>query len=150
MAELQVSHLWRHGPDWLVSRSTIDNISATTEMPGECSKELKSSNKQSHNLISIEAKCSIDDIIQCERFHSYRRLVRVTAYVVRAVKAFKGERSINGPLSMEELCDAEHRWIEASQRELVSEKSFESLRSQLNLFLDEKSLWRCRWSASQC
>ena len=143
MAELQVSHLWRYGPDWLVSGPTIDNTSDTTEMPGECSKELKSNNKQSHNLISIEAKCNIDDIIQCERFHSYRRLVRVTAYVVRAVKIFKGERSTNRPLSMEELCDAEHRWIEASQREMMREKSFESLRSQLNLFLDEKNLWRC-------
>ena len=142
-AELQVSHLWRYGPDWLVSGPTTDNTSDTTEMPGECSKELKSNNKQSHNLISIEAKCNIDDIIQCERFHSYRRLVRVTAYVVRAVKVFKGERSTNRPLSMEELCDAEHRWIEASQREMMREKSFESLRSQLNLFLDEKNLWRC-------
>ena len=35
------------------------------------------------------------------------------------------------------------RWIEDSQRNMEHEKSFDSLKSQLNLFLDENGLWRC-------
>ena len=46
-------------------------------------------------------------------------------------------------LSTEELDDAEQKLIEDAQVNLSREKSFESLKCQLNLFLDEKKLWRC-------
>ena len=89
-------------------------------MPEECSKELKASNKKIHNLAATEVKHTIGDSIQCERFSSFRRLVRVTAYVMRAVKMFKSKRAsqTSSLLSTEELADAECRWIEDSQRNL--------------------------------
>ena len=89
-------------------------------MPEECSKELKASNKKIHNLATIEVKHTIGDFMQCERFSSFRRLVRVTAYVMRAVKMFKSKRAgqSGSSLSTEQLSDAECRWIEDSQRNM--------------------------------
>ena len=74
-----------------------------------------------------------------------QRLVRVMVYVIRDVKAFKrrGDSQSNRPLSTEELSEAERRWIEESQVDFEREESFRSLKSQLNLFRDEDSLWHC-------
>ena len=142
MSELKLSSLWRCGLDWLngsLSQTIADDL---PEMREECSKELKTSIKKIYNLTTTEGKCTIGDVMQCERFSGFRRLVRVTAYVVRAVKLFKSKRTGQGSssLSTEELADAERRWIEDSQENLKCEKTFESLRSQPNLFLDKNRL----------
>ena len=141
IAELHVSRLWRFGPDWLGLGQISDDH---PEMPGECLDELKASSKQSHSLDTTEVKPTIGELIECARFSSFSRLVRVTAYVLRAVETFKSKRASQGssPLSTEELADAECRWIEDSQMTLNCEDSFDSLRLQLNLFLDENGLWR--------
>ena len=53
MSELRLSCLWRHGPDWLNGKFTLDDGDEPTEMPEECSKELRTSNKKTHNLATI-------------------------------------------------------------------------------------------------
>ena len=70
--------------------------------------------------------------------------MRVTAYVLRAVNGFNTRSNGQGStlLSTEELTDAEQKLIEDSQVNFSREYSFESLKCQLNLFLNEK-LWRC-------
>ena len=152
MSELQASCLWRYGPDWLTSSLILSDTDGNTEMSEECSKELKASDKRIHNLAATEVKHTVSDLVECERFSSFRRLVRVTAYVMRAVRVFKSKRASQsrGPLSTEELSDAECRWIEDSQGNLEHEKSFDSLKSQLNLFRDEKKPVVLRWQTSQC
>ena len=92
MSELQLSCLWHYGPDWLNGSLTLNDADEPTEMPEECSKELKVSNKKIQNLAATEVKHTIGDSIRCEKFSSFRRLVRVTAYVMRAVKMFKSKR----------------------------------------------------------
>ena len=123
----------------------MNNTDDTTEMPAECSRELKASNKKTHNLAATEVKHTIGEVIDCERFSSFRRLVRVTTYVLRAVKMFKSkvDSQSSDSLSVEELSEAERRWIQDSQGHQEREKSFDSLKSQLNLFLDKDGLWRC-------
>ena len=145
MSELRLSRLWRYGPDWLKDSLTANDADELAEMPKECSKELRASNKKSHNLVATEVKHTIGDVIQCERFSSFRRLVRVTAYAMRAVKLFQGKRTSqsSSSIAIQELSEAERRWIEDSQGSLEREKSFDSLKPQLNLFRDENGLWRC-------
>ena len=143
MSELQVSRLWRFGPDWLSLGSTPNDL---PDMPEECSHELKASAKKVHNLVATEARRTIGEVIECGQFSSFRNLVRVTAYVLRAVRMFKkkcAHEGDNSSLSTEELSDAESRWIKDSQAGLTHGKSFDSLRLQLNLFLDEGGHWRC-------
>ena len=71
--------------------------------------------------------------------------MRVTAYVIRAVRKFKSKTANLhiGPLSVDELTIAERYWIKDSQKNLEQEKSFNSLKAQLNLFLDGDGMWRC-------
>lgn len=40
MAELQVSRLWRYGPDWLNETPMLDNADNPTEMPEDYLQEL--------------------------------------------------------------------------------------------------------------
>ena len=102
----------------------MNDADEPTEMPEECSKELKASYKKTHNLAATEVKHTIGDSIQGERYSSFRRLVRVTAYVMRGMKTFKSKRASQSgsSLSTEELVNAECRWIEDSQRNLECEK----------------------------
>ena len=148
MCELRVSRLWRFGPDWQNSGTISDDLAGMTEgakMPEECCDELKARVKKVHNLATNEVEPTIGDLLKCEKFSSFRRLVRVTAYVMRAVKLFKNRMVAKGTtsLSTEELTDAELKWIKDAQVTLSHEKLFQSLKSQLNLFLDENGLWRC-------
>ena len=60
---------------------------------------------------------------------------------MRAVRAFKAKITSHcTPLTSKEISEAECRWIKDSQKDVNREGC---LKSQLNLFLDEKSLWRC-------
>ena len=127
------------------SSLTLNDADDPTGMPEQCSKVLKTSNEKTHTLAITGVEHTVGELIECERFNSFRRLVRVTAYVVRVVRMFKSKKASqsSSPLSAEELSNAECRWIEDSQGNLEHEKLFDSLKSQLNLFLDENGLWRC-------
>ena len=53
MSELQVSLLWRHGPNWLKNGLALRDSDEHTEMPEECSDELKT---KTHNLVLLKLK----------------------------------------------------------------------------------------------
>lgn len=137
--DLRASPVWQFGPEWLRVGTTPG---ALPEMPEECSTELGGDSKEAHNLVTTEPKCSVGDVIDSGRFSSFTRLVKVTAYVVRAVKKFNSKGAIQSdPLSSNDLADdAERLWVKEAQRSLVLNRT---LKSQLNLFRDEDELWRC-------
>ena len=78
-------------------------------------------------------------------YGNLQKLLRVTAYVLRGVHCFKIKRAnqTGEPLIPEELADAKIERIRDGQGELEQQKSFSSLKLQLNLFLNQKKLWRC-------
>ena len=98
-----------------------------------------------HNLIAVETKYNIDNLINCLKFSHFQRLIKVTAYFLKAVTLFKSKRTQgNGDsLTVEQLQDAELRWIRDCQERLKQHATFASLKHQLNLFLDPNGLWRC-------
>ena len=135
--ELQVSHLWRYGPDWLRT-SILPNKAVCTfnQLPEECYTELRVSCRKHTTLL-----------LTCLTAHygNLQKLLRVTAYVLRGVRCFKIKRAnqTGEPLIPEELADAKIERIRDGQGELEQQKSFSSLKLQLNLFLNQKKLWRC-------
>ena len=144
--ELSVSQLWRAGPEWLSLDTPVSLDINSTPMPEPCLPELKASSKLSHNLLAIETRPNVGDVVSCSNFSSLRRLIRVTAYVLRAVNRFKAKESDSNlpiTLSPQEIAAAERLWITHAQNELVLQKDFETLRRQFGLFLDDKGLWRC-------
>ena len=87
--ELSVNQLWRSGPEWLIDKANVNdpNQDETSVMSEECAAELKKTKKTStHNLLGPGNSC---ELINGEDYSSMPRLRRVTAYVLRAVKAFK-------------------------------------------------------------
>ena len=120
MSELQGSHLWNFGPEWL----KFGHIqSALPEMSEECTRELKTSSKNTHNLAATEIQPTIVALLECRRFGSFQRLMRVTAYVLRAIRHFKGKRACQvKSFSNEELHATECQWIKDSQVNLSGER----------------------------
>ena len=114
---------WKHGPkfpclpeeEWPQDSSNVDQ----SEVEGESRKI---------HTVSVPAK--EESPIDCTKFSSWRRLLRVTAYILRLVWNLRANCNKNkapeennmkpkeGPLSPEELESAENHWIKESQKSL--------------------------------
>ncbi len=146
MVELLVSKLWRFDPEWL----NLDSLVSPQEsdsMPPECLVELKSAST-SHNLLAADEPPGIGVLIPCNGFSDLRRLLRITTYLLRAVKRFKlcGKNLSTVPasaISAEEIDMVEVLWVTHVQKKITEQNDFQALRSQLRLFQDDHDLWRC-------
>ena len=96
----------------------------------------RSTTKTTHNLATTEVMHTIGDHIECEKLNSFRRLVTLTANVVKAVKMFKrkiASWTSSPPLSTEGLSDAEHEWISDSWGNLEHTRLFNSTYSWIRM-----------------
>ena len=92
--ELSVNQLWRQGTDWLLTGvDSCPEVEVPSTMPDECSSELKAKALQSHNVVTTDTKGPISQLIDCKKFSSLTKLLRVTAQVLMAVEKFKALRS---------------------------------------------------------
>lgn len=91
----------------------------------------------------INENLSIDNLIDIERFSSLSKLLRVTAYVLRAFKINRNK----GPITVDELNNCKYLWIKAIQSKYF-EAEFKALKKdtstqlvrQLNLYIDDNIL----------
>eukprot|EP00731_Ephydatia_muelleri_P024188 Em0016g459a len=134
-----ISALWWNGPEWLRGDNVPleDNIA----VPEDCLKELKSCNL-SHNMLVSEGY-TISPIVNFERFSVFKRLLRITAWVMKFIEILKlrGEPSAINSLDINR---AEVYWITIIQQALVKDERFDNWHRQFDLFKDEQGLWRCR------
>lgn len=145
--ELSTNQLWKEGPEWLrLGTQPPSSNPAAEVMPEECIQELKVTTK-SLSLISAESRNTIGDLMTCQNFSTYSRLLRVTAQVLKAVKRFKTGRSTSSDgtntITPEELAEAETLWIISAQHQFNNEKNFQQQRRKLGLFKDSRGIWRC-------
>ncbi|KAL5490724.1 hypothetical protein EMCRGX_G015900 [Ephydatia muelleri] len=133
-----ISALWWNGPEWLRGGNVPleDNIA----VPEDC-LELKSCNL-SHNMLVSEGN-TISPIVNFERFSVFKRLLRITAWVMKFIEILKlrGEPSAINSLDINR---AEVYWITIIQQALVKDERFDNWCRQFDLFKDEQVLWRCR------
>ena len=81
-AELSVCEQWLNGP------STIEMTGPKfAAMPEKCSEEMQT--MASHNLLINSNPASIGNIICCQNFSSFERLLTVTANVLKFVELLK-------------------------------------------------------------
>ena len=141
--QLISSDLWKKGPEWLTTERTEDEAKAET-MPEGCIPELKAKiGKPLHNLVVVEVTTTIGQLITCESYSSAGRLFRVTAYVLLAVKKFKGKYKELKTLTAPLLKEAEILWIKDVQVHLIKQPQFNGWKKQLSLFVDPQGIWRC-------
>ena len=148
-SELSISTLWRHGPNWLICFTMEWNLVEDPEMPEGCLKELKNTqHRGTHTLLSSGESIDLSCIINCSEYSKLNRLLRVTAYVIRAVSVLKSrvkkiERVASPELSAEEIVEAESLWVLAAQTSLTEDKLFDMWKKQFGLFLAGR-IWRCK------
>ena len=155
------SKLWWEGPPFLMLSGNewpsevqphVNDVAyqEIVKNPPEVTHVLAAHNKPNPNL---------EAVIDCNRYSSLTRLLRVTALVFRAVKAFK-QLIADEPVPLdiqliaEDLQHAEVSWICHIQTKLFV-KELEYLRSngklptptyvqQFGLFLDDKNIMKCK------
>ena len=137
LSELANSHLWFHGPDWLVEHNFEEDDSNIHEIPNECLAELQT--KATFNLLNARP-CGIAEIIDLKAKSDIDHLLRVTAYVLLFIRRLRGSSAV----SLHELIGlSETLWVIDAQQSLKESRHFKGWKTQLNLFLDPSGVWRC-------
>ncbi len=141
--ELSVNSLWRNGPDWLQRGESAGYLEL--ELPEECLSEMRAKDvKTAHGLLTTGETTGLSQIMNCEDFSSLDRLLAVTAAVVKFSKLLLSRVRPESEVSYAETLKAEDLWLLETQRMVVSDQKFKQWQKQLDLFADEKGLWRCR------
>ena len=120
-------------------------------MPEECATEMKAKDKCAvHSLLTTDVPTGLRQIMKCDDFSTLSRLCRVTAYVLRFVKALKSSIQISVTdvssilsLNATEISEAEKLWIIESQILFAKDNNFVTWKKQFGLFLDDGDVWRC-------
>ena len=135
--ELSVNQLWRNGPEWLKTNIAFQEKQELFVMPEECATELRAKSQTAHNLLIAETLSKLGEIMRCEDYNTLSRLLRVTTYLLRAVKVFKN--AISNPTSDHTVFS---RLSRPSCSWLIT-KTSGIRQKQFGLFMNEKGLWRC-------
>ncbi|XP_053403036.1 uncharacterized protein LOC123546131 [Mercenaria mercenaria] len=143
---------------WLKDDTSFPQGDCKLIVYDSCENESESSNSETAVLTSTQSKLpnpSVLEIIDIQRFSSYRKLLRVTAYVIRFVNNCRNVKKSRGPLESHEINTAARQLIKHVQdihfhdvKQYLSQKekrctTIPNLVRQLDLFLDEDNLIRC-------
>ena len=140
-AELSKCEQWLNGP----------KLNETTEpgldnLPEEC-LEMKTGRSHSF-LINDSTTNSIGNIMKCHDFSSLRKLLMVTAYVLKFVKLLRSrskrsQNPVTTNIKLKDVDEAHKFWIQEMQTSMLSEKKIESRNQQLEPYCDKDGVWRC-------
>ena len=131
---------WLCGPSWLISGE--GHVTAVhNDMLQECLQEMQSKDKA---LTSLLVSIGPTDVIGINRYGCLRRLLRVTAQVLRFVRILKSRVQAEDGLSAEDMKSALIRLIRVSQPALPEKRMFPVWRKQFSLFKAATGAWKCR------
>ena len=133
-SQLENSELWWNGPQWL--RKSKDNW--PTGLTLEDSEEVKGEKKKANVMIVVTGNpTGVSRVIDINRYGTLRKLLRVTAVVMRFVENVKAEkdgRSVNVEgLSVIDIISAERLWIKEVQSTIVQNSSFRKTMCHLGI-----------------
>ena len=137
--------LWWQGPSFL-----LENIEKTLHeknlpsLGGDSLIEFEREEKKSVLININEVHHSIGNVIVIEKFSCLQKLYRVTAYVLRFLRNIrvpKEERVMTSELNVDEIREAEFRWIKENQT-TIDQEDRQQLEKCLNVALDTKGLLR--------
>lgn len=143
--------LWWEGPSFL---QNDENEWSILEVGS--SKEAENEEKDgSHSLmVDSNRNMGIGEIIDCERYSSLGRLLRVTCYVLRFVSNLKVKIRQIGQIKedevdAEEMGNSKRLWLKYEQLFIKNSDSYLKVKNSLNLFEDEDGLLRCKTRFSE-
>jgi hypothetical protein len=138
--QLKEGSLWWSGPPWL-REGGINSFVLPQNIPLECLAELKSTVPSSHVLVNNEIM-SISKVMDIERYSSLSKLLKVTSLLILFKHKLVG-RATDNDSNLLVINEAEQIWLLEVQRVVTTSKEFMTLKRQLDLFCDEKGIWRC-------
>ena len=113
VSELKQNLLWLKGPEWLYQQLNSDETEVT--VPQECLKEIKKSSMNLHVLLATERSgisIHVNQVVDCERFSSFGRLVRVTALDLSFIHLLKVKRFDRGMVEATvHITEAKSVWL---------------------------------------
>ena len=134
--ELQSNVVWLRGPQWLYCEREERSEPEQGSPPEGSLDELK---KSSATVLFTSVETSI---LECERFSSLNRLLRVTAYVQKFIDLTRKLQTLP-QLTPADVDRAETYWVKVSQQSLPSHPQFTTWNRQFNLFTDDHGILRC-------
>ena len=148
----QLEGWWQRGPDFLYLPES-EWPHGTTDYKKEAKDVEEITSSEYRKVFAVNATTdSTEKIIDCRKFSEWRKLIRVTAYVLRFVKNLKGKCEAKGKeespidtrcdaLSPDELNAAETYWILEAQQEIQG-KYKKGDYSKLSPFVDKDGVIR--------
>ena len=142
---------WKTGPEFLKlpEEQWPIQLVATNDQK----QASRAERRKLHNIFQI-AEGEQVEVITCTKFSSWRKLIRITAYVRRFIANLKASQKgrleknpettlqvRQGPLSPKELENGEQYWIKKAQRSLQDKLKSGQLQ-QLSPFVDEHGIIR--------
>ena len=160
--ELSKNQTWWSGPEFLKhSEESWPEQPLTNGIDNEevaLSEMRKTPPAVVRSLVNLSQRVEIlgriNEIIDCKRYSTKLRLLRVTATVQRCARIWRHDDRVpkNTELTAEELKQAERMWIKAIQEQTFpdelqylkgSKKSPKQIVTQLSLYLDVHGIIRC-------
>ena len=145
--QLKDNLFWMKGAEWLmlppekwpVKERDVDH----TE---ESIKEMRVEDQKKAEFTCASIAWNCEEVIDSARFSSFRKLLRVTAYVQRFIHntRYPAKKIAPGEPSPEELMEAEIMWIQTMQERLKSDPKYSNLERQLSIYKDEEGILRSK------
>ena len=141
--------LWLNGPSTIQSPEEMMESEDVT-LSDECLAELKARNREKMTTNLLNSNDS-NVIVSCQDYSNLRRLLRVTAYVLKFIKLLRRSKNPESQqssrndciLTTSDLDAALVYWLKESQSTLPQSESFQIWSRQFGLFKDHNGLWRC-------
>ena len=130
-------NLWWNGPSFLKDQSLFNTNDHIIIDNNKFNEEVK--NKTTQVLTTkTDINNSLSSIIDPNKYSSYAKLIRVTAWVYRFCKNIKSKLYTKSHLTPTEINHAEESWIIINQSNHdQASKQYRQLSAQLNVYTDE-------------
>ncbi|XP_057290228.1 uncharacterized protein LOC130612911 [Hydractinia symbiolongicarpus] len=165
--KLSTKSLWFEGPGFLtLPENEWPRLQVGDKFLPESSCEEKLSLNVNTEFTCLKSDSDVvndaclSEIIKVDNYNSFKKLVRVTAYVLRFIRRCKEEKKRNEKkttntllltkrewpedLSVEEIKFAKFKWLKLFQWKVQNNKNFEVEKVKLGLFKDDDGVLRCK------
>lgn len=144
--------LWFNGPCWLTNKtkSDVECSVEEDEVPQDCIAEMKQNEQHKYqSMHTLLVQGNVSTVIQCEKYSSLSKLLRVTSYVFKFVSKLQAKvsRSAYVPstgLSSGDIINAEAYWIKSAQILLLQDRRIDNWKIQFGMYTDSHGIWRCK------
>ena len=151
-----LSQLWFHSPKFLKSPNEKWPVFETVPIsiqPEAGIEELRT--KLTVNALSMmkSNEFGVGKIIDCKCFSNLKKLLIVSALVLRFVRNMKciltGKERVGGEVTLLEVRNSELEWLKFEQHFIIQDSKFQKQKHSLNLYFDENDILRSETHINQ-